>query len=520
MRHTCLSISWFFFALLQPTLAEVNQRYLFIGHPREDLPGETVQQDVERVDYSKYDLLLLGGDYTWRSTKNQETVDYIEEIFTLSSPNTLAALGNHDIHKKSLFIDKTGRGKSYYSHEKNDITFVVLDTTSNAHNLRGGQITILEDTIDNLSTSSHLVLIHHHFIWLADYPPLAHHLGSGLIGSSSRNLTGLNFHSEIYPLLLQARSKGVEVICLAGDRTGNSTDEFFIDHTTADGVRFIGAGLSEELPSSLRTVVVLEHDTSARTLTPVFKHLSDLERIPDETLVINEIHYAPSASQGNAAAFIELTNHGPSHYDLSNATFTSGIDFSFPEQTTVAPGERLLIAASADHYSGSDLRVFEYQGDDLPRQNEAIRLRNNLGRLIDDVPYKSSSPWPDVGNESGVSLALINPISDNAFAESWALSDFPGGTPGYRNFTAPTLIHTQNAHPSVTFTWQGLIPEASYLREYSYSLEPNSWRSDSDPVVGTALPYQLEVTMEAEQPKKFYRLRRNFSRNGDLPQTP
>ncbi len=42
---------------------------------------------------------------------------------------------------------------------------------------------------------------------------------------------GLNFFQDVYPLLLQAHTNGVEVLCLAGDRTGTETEEFFIDHT-------------------------------------------------------------------------------------------------------------------------------------------------------------------------------------------------------------------------------------------------------------------------------------------------
>jgi len=54
--------------------AQTN-RYLFVGHPRDDNPGsgyfgtgQIVQREVERVDYSQYDLLMLGGDYTWQGT--------------------------------------------------------------------------------------------------------------------------------------------------------------------------------------------------------------------------------------------------------------------------------------------------------------------------------------------------------------------------------------------------------------------------------------------------------------------
>jgi hypothetical protein len=129
---------------------------------------------------------------------------------------------------------------------------------------------MLEDTVNNsLSNSTHLILIHHHIIWLADYDPLSHLIGDVRIGASSRNLNNLNFYDDVYPLLLQARSNGVEVICLAGDRTGYEFagpdyGEFHIEHTTSNGVHFLAAGLKEDLPANLRTVVELTHDTRHR----------------------------------------------------------------------------------------------------------------------------------------------------------------------------------------------------------------------------------------------------------------
>lgn len=274
---------WLIFFLLPLSTwvkAQKTHRYLFIGHPRDNGPVEHVQPEVLAVDYSQFDLLLLGGDYTVRTTRLSGTVDYIDGIFNLSSPTTLAALGNHDLHNVNYFTDATERPR-FYTQEFNDVTFVVLDTTDNDHNVTAEELQMLEDTIDNLTDSTHLVIVHHHLIWLADYAPLAHHIGSAKIGSSSNNLKNLNFHSEAYPLLLEAVEKGVEVICLAGDRTGTDTEEFFINHTTAEGVRFIAAGIKAELAPELRTIVVLEHDQTAGTLIPVFQHLSDLPTQPE-----------------------------------------------------------------------------------------------------------------------------------------------------------------------------------------------------------------------------------------------
>jgi len=223
--------------------AAVTRQYLFIGHPRSDTPGEIVQREVERIDYSAFDLLLLGGDYTLNGTGTRQTVSYLDAIFDFSSPATLAALGNHDTANKSYLTEVTGRPRSY-AQVTNGITFVVLDTTDDSRNILGAELQMLAAAVAAMPANSHLVIIHHHIIWLTDNAINCEHYGdNNFIAASSSTLSGLNFYSAVYPLLLQARAKGGEVICLAGDRTGSRTEVYFIEPTTVEGVRFIAAGL-------------------------------------------------------------------------------------------------------------------------------------------------------------------------------------------------------------------------------------------------------------------------------------
>jgi hypothetical protein len=119
-------------------------------------------------------------------------VDYLDAVFDLSATTTLAALGNHDTSNKDYFTDVTGRPR-YYAFETNGVTFVVLDTTDDSRNILGGELQMLTNTINAIPSNTQLVIVHHHNVWLADYPPLADLLGSPLIAASSANLSGLNF---------------------------------------------------------------------------------------------------------------------------------------------------------------------------------------------------------------------------------------------------------------------------------------------------------------------------------------
>ena len=485
-------------------------RYLFIGHPRSDLPGEIVQREVERIDYSAFDLVLLGGDYTLNGTGSRQTVAYLDAIFDFASPSTLAALGNHDTANKSYFTDATGRPR-FYARTVNGITFVILDTTDDSQNILGAELQMLTETVAALPADSQLVIVHHHILWLTDNAINCEHYGDNtFIAASSSSLSGRNFYSAVYPLLVQARAKGCGVLCLAGDRTGSSTAEYYIDHTTAEGVRFIAAGLQDTLTPSLRTVVVLEHDPEASTLACRFTHLTDLPSIPDEPLVINELHYNPSAAQGDDSAFIELFNCGAEPFDLSGAKFSSGVGFTFPAGTTVAPGEFLLVAANPARFAGLGARVFDWQGSAVPTAGSPIWLRDSRGLEIDYVAYASSTPWPAPPNNQGSTLMLIDPRADNNRAAEWATSDQLGGTPGGANISPPWLGSMALGTESASLVWHGVVPGGWYQLDSTPDLLPADWQPAGPAVQATSTSITLIDPTTLNASRRFFRLSRLF----------
>lgn len=505
-----LCIGLLLLAVASTAVAETN-RYLFVGHPRDDEPGQIVQREVERIDFAHYDLLILGGDYAWKGTGLRSTVDYLDAVFDLGSPAVLAALGNHDSANKSYLTDATGR-PNYYTSRTNGIIFAVLDTTDDGKDILDGELQMLQDTVNTLSNATHLVVVHHHFIWMADYAPLAYLYGDERIGASSSTLSGLNFYDDVYPLLLQAVSNGVEVICVAGDRTGSDLagtyGEFHIEHTTADGIHYLAAGLKEELPPDLRTVIEFEHDTIAGSLSWEFVPMASVPRIPDEPLVITELHYNPSVIQGNDASFIELMNYGDQPYDLSEASFAQGVSFTFPTNTIVAPGERILVAAEPAYYTNLGVRVFDYDGADAPVSGEPIWLRGGDAREVDYAPYDVFAPWPFEPNNNGPSLMLIGPDLDNGLAVNWAASDADGGTPGAINFT-PTICTSLSVSNHWKFMdWTGTVDGGLYRLEWTPALIPMDWQSALENT--NALSGTLELAVTNSAPTGFYRLQRVF----------
>lgn len=137
-------------------------------------------------------------------------------------------------------------------------------------------------------------------------------------------------------------------------------------------------------------------------------------------VVINEIFYHarpvyPDHEAGirwaaNNLEWLELHNPGDTEVALDGWRLTSGIDYTLPPGTRIAPGGYLVI--TNQQFSGS-----------LSNSSDTIRLRDASGAIIDEVTYFDSGRWPAAADGGGSSLELIDPLADNRRPESWAASD-------------------------------------------------------------------------------------------------
>lgn len=156
--------------------------------------------------------------------------------------------------------------------------------------------------------------------------------------------------------------------------------------------------------------------------------------LADTDIVINEIHYNPCVNQGSDGnfEFVELFNSGATTVDLSGWEFTQGFDFTFPNGSSIAPGEYIVIARNASSYSGNGYQVFQWaNGGALSNTSEDIELENDNGNVIDYVLYDDGGSWPDADGACP-SLELIDASSNNNTSSSWAASS-GFGTPGAVN---------------------------------------------------------------------------------------
>ncbi|MES2476368.1 MAG: lamin tail domain-containing protein [Verrucomicrobiota bacterium] len=152
-------------------------------------------------------------------------------------------------------------------------------------------------------------------------------------------------------------------------------------------------------------------------------------------LVVSEIYYNPQVTD-DVSEYIELLNISPTAtLDLSGLAFTEGIAFTFPNETRLAPGARILVIKSAAGFAaefGSGHAVAGVFTGSLENSGETITLRRADNTLVRSFAYSDDAPWPVIADGGGYSLVLVAPHSnpDHSDPMSWRSSVIVGGSPG------------------------------------------------------------------------------------------
>lgn len=280
MRKTTLLLLPIFLLLtcqkpLDPALKDA--KYLHIAHTRSY--GESkdkVMKAVEELDYSPFDVLMLGGDLAYESSGSIETLKYLDSIFDLKNPKTLWSLGNHDYRDHPELIPEiTGRPNFYTFHE-NGITFLNFDSQADSCNTSGAQLELFKNVTDTLNETRTLILLHHKLIWMLDHGDMQKQLdevANGGFGGCFFCTQPNNFYREVYPKLAKLKKKGIQIICLAGD-IGAKVKEY--EYVNSDGIVFLASGLKDG--SSSNKALIFRHNSEDGKLKWKYEFLSELPK--------------------------------------------------------------------------------------------------------------------------------------------------------------------------------------------------------------------------------------------------
>jgi len=268
-------------------------KFIFVPHPRsDDQVNQSVHSGIAKIDFTKYDVKMLGGDITYDTGKDNATLAYCDNLFDLGSPNTLWCFGNHDVQSghRSLIKKFTGR-ESYYSYSRDGITFIVLDTELDANAfsstfIEGNQLQMVKDVCDSITDSRYLILLHHRFMWMINNDYFKSRLTDS-IAASSRSMDTTNFYSDIYPLLQKVKNKGTQVLVLGGDKS-----KINVAYSPEDSITFYAVRLATDIPDNINNVIVLNYSLQNKELTYNFVPLTEITTsVSQESSQLPEIFY-------------------------------------------------------------------------------------------------------------------------------------------------------------------------------------------------------------------------------------
>ena len=221
--------------------------YAHFSHTRiRDEVKQKIDPRVAQIDFRKFDLLMLGGDLCENTSKDFETLEYLDNILDLSSPDVLWAVGNHD-NTNLEYVERITKKPTSYAYYKNGITFLVL----NLHwgrkdwkiNVNEAQQELIRNVADTISESTHLIVMTHKLVWILWHPEMKEHVGKNGPFSWDCNygISRNNWNEKVLPHLQRTQRKGIQVICLAGD-IGNRTKSF--EEFTSDGIVYLASGIN------------------------------------------------------------------------------------------------------------------------------------------------------------------------------------------------------------------------------------------------------------------------------------
>ncbi|MDA3923732.1 MAG: lamin tail domain-containing protein [Kiritimatiellae bacterium] len=205
--------------------------------------------------------------------------------------------------------------------------------------------------------------------------------------------------------------------------------------------RFVQGGYTGQMPSAGGNLTLRDEYGTMIFTTNYPAALSPSQ----ESLRVTELNYHPAPpteaelaqyqwAQDEDFEYIELKNTGSVELNLTGASFTDGIDFTFPS-ALLAPGERLVVAKNLTafglRYPSISVSVYGPYDGALNNSSERLVLIDAGGDQVLDFEY--SDDWYELTDGSGRTLVLrTENIATNQYADlfNWNVSWNPLGSPG------------------------------------------------------------------------------------------
>jgi hypothetical protein len=241
--------------------------------------------------------------------------------------------------------------------------------------------------------------------------------------------TEKDFNDTNSPTAFALNSLGDEVYLFSADAAGNLTGY-------SDGFSFAASGTGRTFGRYVTSDGSVVYPAQAANTLGAANSGPAVGPV-----VINEIRYAPGAFE---AAFVELKNISAQEVKLYDAARpenlwrVDGIDFTFPENSTLAPnGLALIVPNDPARFRASNnvpvsVAIFGPYSGILQEDGERVQILrpdapaiNKKGYpeapmvVVDEVRYNDKAPWPTNAIGAGISLQRINASSYGDDPANW-----------------------------------------------------------------------------------------------------
>ncbi len=177
-------------------------------------------------------------------------------------------------------------------------------------------------------------------------------------------------------------------------------------------------------------------------------------------VVVNEVHYNPA--EGDSLEFVELYNPDAGEVSVAGWSFSSGIDFYFPQGATIPAGGYLLLckdrATAATRFGVPAAELYGDYGGKLDNAGETLELVDASGTLVDVLRYDDDPPWASAADGDGGSLQRICDTFSTQHPGNWTSGPDAVPTPLARNVLSecpppelpppPIAINEISYHPA------------------------------------------------------------------------
>lgn len=166
-------------------------------------------------------------------------------------------------------------------------------------------------------------------------------------------------------------------------------------------------------------------------LKAVFESTS-VESVP---VRISEINYMSSDAL-DTEDWVEIYNPSGSWADIGLWVFKDSDDehaFVFPAGTLIEPKKALVLCRDTGKFKTIHPDISQIIGDidfGFSSDGEVLRLFDQNNELVDYVDFGVSAPWPELSEQSGYTIEVIDIDYDNEPGANWKKSHEKGGTPG------------------------------------------------------------------------------------------